>query len=244
MRRQQFLRCLGATIGAVAAVPWLTACGGGDDDAATGTDPTADASPGSTTPTAPTTADPVAAAPDATTALPSSLSADEIAGLEFMREEEKLAHDVYVALHAFWGVPVFANIAESETEHTTAILDLLLKHGIEDPAAGKPEGVFEDPQLQQLYDALVAAGQASLVDALKVGALIEETDIQDIVQRQALTDEDDILRVYGSLLCGSRNHLRAFAAQLLAQGVAYEAQVIPQAEWDAIAASARETCGS
>jgi hypothetical protein len=32
----------------------------------------------------------------------SPLSADEIAGLQFMREEEKLARDVYVTLYQPW----------------------------------------------------------------------------------------------------------------------------------------------
>ena len=64
----------------------------------------------------------------------------------------------------------------------------------------------------------------------------------DIVQRQAVTDEADILSVYGSLLCGSRNHLRAFNGALVNQGVSYRAQVLAQEEWDAIAASPRESC--
>ena len=146
-----------------------------------------------------------------------ALSPEEIAGLKFMREEEKLAHDVYVALYSVWGANVFSQIAVSETTHTETILALLVKYGIADPAAGKAPGVFEDPALQSLYNTLVAMGQPSLIDALKVGALIEETDIHDINERKAVTDETDILRVYTSLLCGSRNHLRAFNGQLLAQ---------------------------
>jgi hypothetical protein len=103
--------------------------------------------------------------------------------------------------------------------------------------------VFEDPALQSLYNTLVAMGQPSLIDALKVGALIEETDIHDINAKKAVTDEADILQVYSSLLCGSGSHLRAFNGQLLAQGVTYVPQVITQAEWDAIANAAGETCG-
>mgnify|MGYP005850775945 CR=1 FL=1 len=219
MRRKQFLRYLGAAIGAAAAAPLLTACGGGGDDA---TVEDANQTISSVTPT---------------------LSDEEIEGLKFMREEEKLAHDVYATMFVRWGATVFANIAESETEHTTAILDLLLKHGIDDPAAGNPVGVFDNVELQALYDQLVAAGQAGLVDALKVGALIEEKDIQDINDKLAVTDEGDITRVYGHLLCGSRNHLRSFNQALLDQGVTYVPTVITQQEWDAIAYSAYETCG-
>src|SRR5690606_40421673 len=104
-----------------------------------------------------------------------TLDAAEIAGLKFMREEEKLAHDVYVTMFNTWGAQIFANIAESETEHTEAVLEQIEQYGVEDPAEGNPVGVFEDPYLQALYDKLVAMGSVSLIEALKVGALIEET---------------------------------------------------------------------
>ena len=234
MKRKQFLHYLGASLGAITLAPVLTACGGGGDELASTAIPDTPApslavAP-QTAPTAPTT--PVAA-----------LSPEEIAGLKFMREEEKLAHDVYVALYNVWGANVFSQIAVSETTHTETILALLTKYGIADPAAGKAPGVFEDPALQTLYNTLIAMGQPSLIDALKVGALIEETDIHDINEKKAVTDEADILQVYSSLLCGSGNHLRAFNGQLLAQGVTYVPQVITQAEWDAIANAASETCG-
>jgi hypothetical protein len=76
-----------------------------------------------------------------------------------------------------------------------------------------------------------------------VGALIEETDVRDINEKKAVTDQADILAVYDSLLCGSRNHLRSFNAQLILQGVTYVPTIITQAEWDAIANAPMETCG-
>lgn len=226
MQRKQFLRLMAASLGGAAMAPLLTACGGGDDTLAE-----------------------TAANGDATTVASASatdetLSADEIAGLLFMREEEKLAHDVYVALFNVWGAQVFANIADSETEHTEAIRQLILSHGLPDPAATTAPGVFVNTELQALYDQLVAMGQPSLIEALKVGCLIEEKDIQDINDKKTLVlDEPDIVQVYDHLLCGSRNHLRAFNSNLLQQGVTYVPQVITQAEWDAIANAAEETCG-
>ncbi|MDO8449334.1 MAG: DUF2202 domain-containing protein [Rhodoferax sp.] len=218
MKRKQFLRYTGAALSVAALGPVLTACGGGSDFVST--------------------------APAATVGI---LSPEEIAGLKFMREEEKLAHDVYVYLYGLWGAnpnaTVFSLIALSETTHTEAILALLVKYGIADPAAGKLPGEFTDPALQTLYNTLIGMGQVSLIEALKVGALIEETDIHDINAKKAVTDEVDIVQVYDSLLCGSRNHLRAFNTQLLALGVTYVPTVITQAEWDAIANALPETCG-
>ena len=42
-----------------------------------------------------------------------------------MREEEKLARDVYSELATAWDLGVFWNIAESEQQHMDAVLDLL-----------------------------------------------------------------------------------------------------------------------
>lgn len=231
MKRKAFVHGMGALLGAVVFGPALTACGGGDEESnAALTDETLDAAARrrtgtGTTPTAPTT----------TTT--TRLDANEAEGLRYMREEEKLAHDVYVALFARWPrLTVFSNIAASETEHTEAVLTQLQRYGLADPAAGKPAGVFENAYLQALYDRLIAMGSVSEVEALKVGCLIEETDIQDIRDKMALTDEASILSTYQNLLCGSYSHLQAFNRVLANRGVSYPSQVIGQDLWNAIAA--------
>ncbi|MGI9258025.1 MAG: DUF2202 domain-containing protein, partial [Gammaproteobacteria bacterium] len=48
------------------------------------------------------------------TITPGVLSVAEEAGILFMREEEKLARDVYLALGEQWGMNVFDNISSSE----------------------------------------------------------------------------------------------------------------------------------
>ena len=109
-----------------------------------------------------------------------TLTADEIAGLQFMREEEKLAHDVYMTFYQQYGLAIFNNIANSEATHMAAIKTLLDRYGIADPAAGKPIGVFTNPELQALYNQLIAQGSQSLAAALKVGGAIEEIDIRRV----------------------------------------------------------------
>jgi hypothetical protein len=152
-----------------------------------------------------------------TFAMGAYLSASEQEGLIFMREEEKLAHDVYVTLYSTWGLPVFQNIANSESTHTAAVKTLLDRYGIADPAAGKSVGEFTNPDLQKLYDKLVAQGGKSLAEALKVGAAIEEIDILDLQTRMARTTNADIKLVYSNLMRGSENHLRAFTSTLQRQ---------------------------
>jgi len=137
------------------------------------------------------------------------LTEAEMQGLLWMREEEKLAGDVYRFLYDQWGSTVFSNIAESEDMHTDSVLALLTAYGIEDPANAEA-GQFSNPELQALYDQLTAQGSQSLEAAYMVGGAIEEIDILDLETRIAETDKADILLVYENLMAGSENHLRAF----------------------------------
>jgi len=169
------------------------------------------------------------------------LSDAEIADLVFMREEEKLARDVYLTLYNTWGLQVFNNIAASEQMHTDSIKGLLDAYGIADPVVGDTVGVFTNPELQVLYNQLVATGSTSLVDALKVGAAIEEIDILDLYEAMAETAQPSILQVYSSLLAGSENHLRSFVSTLSAQGVDYAPQYLSVDTYSAIIGSAMNT---
>jgi hypothetical protein len=171
-------------------------------------------------------------------------TADEAADMLFMREEEKLARDVYLTLFDAWGLTPFANIAVSEQSHMNAMLLLLRKYRLPDPAAGNSIGEFTDPDLQTLYDTLIARGLGSAVEGLKVGALIEEVDMRDILAAIGRSTKTDITAVYENLICGSRNHLRAFVNSIEAlTGVPYAAQLLDQAAVDAIVAAPMERCG-
>lgn len=168
-----------------------------------------------------------------------TLNATEIASLLFMREEEKMARDVYIALYATWNDTVFDNISQSEQEHMDAIKVLLDKYNLVDPAADSM-GVFNDPELQTLYDALLKRGEVSYREGLYISALIEEVDIRDIQEAIDSIENEDMINTYESLLKGSRNHLRSFVSKIEDQGVVYEAQVLTQDEVDAIVDSPME----
>jgi len=163
----------------------------------------------------------------------SDLTLEETASLLFMREEEKLARDVYNALYEIWGQPTFTNIAASEQAHMDEIKLLLDRYNLADPAL--EPGSFSDPELQALYDQLVAQGSVSLAEALKVGAAIEEIDILDLQERLAKTDNADIQQVFNNLMIGSYNHLNAFAGVLSMQtGEIYQPQYLSADAYAAI----------
>lgn len=171
------------------------------------------------------------------------LSQVEIDSLLFMREEEKVARDSYLVLGELWGMVIFANISEAEQRHLDAMKALIDCYRLDDPVIDGV-GLFTDPNLQQLFDDLVDKGQQSAMEGLYVGALIEETDIVDIQSSIDNSSHDRIISTYESLLCGSRNHLRAFVRQIENNGGSYAPTVMdPAAFWEIAYSSVEHDCG-
>jgi hypothetical protein len=168
------------------------------------------------------------------------ISESELDILLHMKEEEKLARDVYTALNLKWDNQVFSNISSAENTHMNAIIFLLQDYGTDYTEVLEP-GNFTNPAFQALYEELVTRGAASVEEAWKVGALIEEMDIKDLSGYLIEISNENIIMVFENLHKGSRNHLRAFNRQLVKLGLTYTPVYISQDEYDLIVSSQNET---
>jgi len=172
-----------------------------------------------------------------------TLNDQEIQDLKFLREEEKLARDVYLHLYESYGLNIFNNISSSEQKHMDAVLAVMNQYDIAD-AATSERGVFNNSDLQQLYNDLITQGELSLIEALKVGATIEDVDIRDLKNAINATSNQDLIGMYEKLECGSRNHMRGFISQLESNGGSYTPQFITQEAFDLVLNGAHENCGN
>lgn len=170
------------------------------------------------------------------------LSQQEIDDLLFLREEEKLARDVYLFSYDLYGETIFNSISQSEQQHMNSVLTVLNTYGISDPASTE-RGIFTNQTLQNLYNDLISQSSISLIEALKVGATIEDLDIRDIEVNESRTTRTDILDLYSKLKCGSRNHLRNYINQLILSGENYAPQFISLIEFTEIINGDYEICG-
>lgn len=183
----------------------------------------------------------LAAVQSSVTNLPlETLDSAERERILFIREEEKLAYDVYQTLFDRYGLKIFQNIPNSEMSHMEAMLSIIKKYQLIDPMDKNPRGIFTDPALQSLYNALVSQGQVSLLAAYQVGAKIEELDIYDLNKSIAVTNNQDVKLVYDFLNKGSRNHLRSFYKNLSNAGGTYSPVYISLAEFTAIVTTPTE----
>jgi len=174
---------------------------------------------------------------------PVDVSSDVAEDLTFLREEEKLARDVYLTLYDVWGLTVFSKISSSEQRHMDRVAETLTAFGLPDPVADDAVGAFTNPEIAGLFEELVSDGLEDEVAALTVGAIIEDLDIHDIQNMAARTDDPTALATYESLECGSHNHMRAFMEQLRTRGADYDVQFISNDYFIEILAEAKGSCG-
>lgn len=184
----------------------------------------------------------------------SELDINDLTHLVFMREEEKLARDVYIKLGLMYPDRlIFGNIDDSEQRHTMSLKAMIEKYGYVDPSTNDNIGIFTGEDygwyFTEKYSQLVARATVNELEALYVGAFIEELDVLDINQCPRVvvetdndiaecgrvnTDNPDIEKLYGWLLAGSRNHLKAYVKNIenyIGAGN-YQAQVLRQDQVD------------
>ncbi|NRD22609.1 DUF2202 domain-containing protein [Winogradskyella litoriviva] len=169
-----------------------------------------------------------------------TLSLEDKTALLYMLEEEKLARDTYIYLTDLWSINQFANIKDSEQAHMNMVEDLLIQNNIEYDI--QPAGEFENQTLQNFYDQFVIDGAVSVANSMQIGATIEDVDIKDLQVYLDVTTHPDLIVVFESLQCGSRNHLRSFIQGIENGGNIYIPQFISQDEFDLIITSNQEQC--
>ena len=155
------------------------------------------------------------------------LTQEEIDALIHMREEEKLARDIYTTLGKTTPSAVFENIPRSEQSHMDAFDQLLDRYEIPDPVTDESAiGVFTDPFFTSLFTELKEKGQQSDKDAFEVGAMVEDLNMANLIKYNKMTDKPDLKLAYDTLLAQSKNHMSAFVRQLDSLGYSFEPEHI------------------
>jgi hypothetical protein len=165
-----------------------------------------------------------------------SLSENEKAGILLMREEEKMARDIYQTLNEKWDQMPFSHISESEIRHMAGMKLLIDKYKLQDPVekTADKRGLYENQLLKSLYEELTASGKTSLEAAFRAGAKVEEVDIRDLKEAMARTSNEEIKSTYTYLVRASENHLRAFVRNLKRLNVDYTPVLMDKAAFDTI----------
>lgn len=169
------------------------------------------------------------------------LTQDEIDALIYMREEEKLARDIYTVLGETTPSSVFKNISRSEQTHMDAFDQLLDRYEVPDPVVDESViGTFTDPFFTNLFIELKEKGQQSDKDAFEVGAMVEDLNMANLIKYSEATDKPDLKLAYNALLTQSKNHMSGFVRQLDRLGYEFEPEYITSEQLSIAVADGKE----
>lgn len=166
----------------------------------------------------------------------SQLSDAEVNGILSLREEEKVAYDVYTFMFEKYESKVFKNIAENEKDHMDKIKELIDQYNLNDPLSGiaDQKGVFSSNKMKALYDEMIMAGNYGLLDALRAAARFEETDIVDLRKYLSSASDQTVINTYINLESGSQDHLRALVKDIKEEGISYKPSYLSKEDFDKI----------
>ena len=166
----------------------------------------------------------------------SQLTDAEVNGILSLREEEKVAYDVYTVMFEKYESKVFKNIAENEKEHMNKIKELIDQFNLTDPIAGTidQKGVFSNKKMQTMYDEMILGGNYGLLDALRAAARFEETDIVDLRKYLSSASDQSVINVYLNLESGSQDHLRSLVKYIEDEGISYKPSYLSKEDFDKI----------
>jgi hypothetical protein len=163
----------------------------------------------------------------------SNLTKDEILEIKHMREEEKLARDVYRTLSKTTNSRVFNNIPVSEQKHMDVFYQLIVRYNLEDPVKDETKiGIYTDKSFTKLYNDLIKKGQKSDRDAYEVGAMVEDINMFNLIKYGKKTDKADLKLAYSTLLTQSKNHMTAFIKNLKKEGGTFKPTYLSQKQFE------------
>lgn len=156
------------------------------------------------------------------------LTADEIEFLFAMREDEKVAIDLYTAFATQYPTATqFSRIAAAEATHIAVAETVLGYYEVTYPALGAA-GVFADAERQAQYQELLAKA-TTLQAAFEAMATLEEENIAAYKAVEANITNANLKLIVSNMIKASSNHLKAAVRQLTALGVTYTPAYLDQA---------------
>jgi hypothetical protein len=162
------------------------------------------------------------------------LTADEIEFIFAVREDEKIARDLYISFFGKFGLKPFENIGKAEDNHIKATEKLFDYYEIDYPALSG-NGKFENAIRQKLFDSLLLKVNTEL-DAFKVMAVLEESNIVEYGAVIKTVVNPNIKMVIENLAKASANHFKAAIRQITALGGTYTPEFLTQEQYRAVIA--------
>ena len=171
----------------------------------------------------------------------SGLSMEETESLKFTAEQEKLSVELYLYAFSAYNLPIFQEIANKKTRHLTEVRAVMEDLDVEDPTEGIGVGVFNNTEIQTLYNQMRSRIEEGQNNAFIAALTVEESIIHFSGISLSETSNNTLIELYEAIICGSKNHFRTFYSELTTSK-SYVSQYFTQEEFSDIVNSGQEDC--
>lgn len=139
-----------------------------------------------------------------------NLSGQELQGLIYIVEIQKLQRDIYMALDERNINPIFNELYLADAKSLDEISATIEAYGQENPVLDRNVGDFRRTEVQALYDEFTYTVNNNLIEMLTFAVRMEEGTVDDISEFMEQVDgNEDIRQLYTDLLTGSYIQLNA-----------------------------------
>lgn len=156
-----------------------------------------------------------------------SLTGQELQGLLYMAEKQKLHRDVYMAMDERTAIPLFNELYLGDAKNFDLISATIEAYGQENPVLNRGVGDFRRAEVQALYDEFINTVNNDLIEMLTFAVRMEEGTLEDIRNFMEQVDGNpDIRQLYTELLTGSYAQLDALDAEMKRHGTASQLMLV------------------
>jgi hypothetical protein len=170
-----------------------------------------------------------------------SLTASQV---RYLHDQEKLAMDLNWDFQWMWEESIFQSLGAMERRHMDELLTWMSAHGLTPLVTSRSEGAYGDDDHLAAWEELLSRGSASLVEAYRANAYMEEWDITEIRALMESTNEQTLVIILERLLAGAEKHLRMLVSRIQGLGQVYQAQMLRQSDVNQICSGVEPYTGT
>ena len=148
-------------------------------------------------------------------------------------QEEKMAYDLYGEFYERWSLSVFNTVQQREAKHVWCVERIMDNYGYK-YRTNKNTGLYQDKEIQKIYDEFTVKGCISDLAALEAAAYIKEKHIASLRERIRYQEDGYVVKVIFLMENAAQSHLKAFVNSIRLSGSDYSPQFLTDDEFNNI----------
>lgn len=144
-----------------------------------------------------------------------NLTGDELEGLLYMAEKQKLQRDVYLGMYERALNPIFNELYQTDGNNFEMVSETIEFYGQKNPVLNKAVGEFKRQEIQAIYDEFKSTAFNDVIDMLDFSIKMEESTALEIRSYMTIVKGNaDLSQMYTELLACSYEQIAVLDNEL------------------------------